>query len=538
MHIEWLVGELERQRNGCAAETTSRRPGGRGTTIWQLAVLLAHCGAVSDNAVGWLFDVQGWRGVSEMHLTRMRFGGVPPFTEPVEVGFDERVNVFVGANATGKSRLLSAIDGHFNKREGSRGWHGGVGGGPSAFEPYPANLLRLTLCEGEELSSDWMEGKNALCADQELADAHFGSGDQPVPPVVYLAPTRIGLPVISELDESDLYGTTVEEVLSGPFCGARLKAVIDLMYARAREMFDRETEQDLPTDERKAWRFWNIDKVTHSCARAICDDVLASDRALNYPTGLDASFIGNQPMADLDGVSINRMLGITTKDTPAFEHIRPADRPSGWEGEGSARIYVGDLSSGSQSTLLWILWLAFKMLNHYEFAEGWNEKPAILLIDEIENHLHPTWQRRVIPALLGHFPRLQIFASSHSPFVVAGLRAGQVHVLGRDAEGVVSASTNERDIIGWTTDEILRSFMGVDEPTDQLTVDRANRLRELRDKGELSDTEVEEMSELRRQVNEDFISSSTPLEAQRERYGEMMLAFLRSRQFDSAQGGS
>ena len=448
------------------------------------------------------------------------------------------MNVFVGANATGKSRLLSAIDEHFNKREDSREWHESVGGDIAGFEPYPIDLLHLTLCQEEHLLADWMKGKNALCADQELADAHYGSRAKPAPPVTYLAPTRIGLPVISELGESDSYGSTVEEVLSGPFCGARLKAAIDLMYAKVREMFEQEREQDLPTDERKAWHFWTIEKVTHSCAKSICEEVLASDSALNYPTGLDTSFIGDQPMADLDSVSINRMLGIATKDTPTFGHIRPADRPIGWEGADSGRIYAGDLSSGSQSTLLWILWLAFKMLNHYEFAEGWNEKPAVLLIDEIENHLHPTWQRRVIPALLDHFPGLQIFATSHSPFVVAGLRAGQVHVLKRDAKGVVSASTNECDIIGWTTDEILRTFMGVDEPTDQLTVDRANRLRELRGKEELSDAEAEEMSDLRRQVNEDFVSSSTPLEAQRERYGDMMLAFLRSRQSDLSQDGS
>ena len=89
------------------------------------------------------------------------------------------------------------------------------------------------------------------------------------------------------------------------------------------------------------------------------------------------------------------------------------------------------------------------------------KKPAILLIDEIENHLHPTWQRRVIPALLEHFPGLQIFATTHSPFVVAGLKAGQVHLLNRDENGVVTATTNTEDIIGWTADEILRVFMGV-----------------------------------------------------------------------------
>lgn len=473
-----------------------------------------------------------------MLLTRMRFGGIPPFTEPVEFSFDERVNVFVGANATGKSRLLSAIDRHFNKREDIRDWHKGPGGAIPDLGPYPYDLLHLTLCQEEDLSSDWMKGKNALCADEEWLGVHSYSRDKPAPPVIYLGPTRIGLPVISELGESDSYGSTVEEVLSGPFSGGRLKAAIDLLYVKAGKMFDQEQTQEPPIDDRKAWNFWTIENVTHACARAICGEVIASDRALNYPTGLDANFIRDQPMADLDSLYINRMLGVDTTDTPTFDHIRPADRPIGWEGADSGRIYVGDLSSGSQSTLLWILWLAFKMLNHYEFTNGWNEKPSVLLIDEIENHLHPTWQRRVIPALLNHFPGLQIFATSHSPFVVAGLRRGQVHMLRRDADGLVTASTNERDIIGWTTDEILRTFMGVDEPTDQLTIDRMNRLRELRGREELSDTEAEEMSDLRRKVNEDFVSSSTPLEEQRERYGDMVLAFLQSRQSELSQDGS
>ena len=178
------------------------------------------------------------------------------------------------------------------------------------------------------------------------------------------------------------------------------------------------------------------------------------------------------------------------------------------------------------------------MVSYYKFRTDWEEMPAILLIDEIENHLHPTWQRRVIPALLEHFPGLQIFATTHSPFVVAGLKAGQVHMLNRDANGVITASTNEHDIIGWTTDEILRTFMGVDEPTDQLTIDRRERLLELRRKDPLTDEEEAEMAELRRQVNEDFLSSSTPLEAQRERYGDKMLEFLRSRQSELSQDGS
>ena len=234
-------------------------------------------------------------------------------------------------------------------------------------------------------------------------------------------------------------------------------------------------------------------------------------------------------------------MGVDTNDVRNFDHLSPFEAPSEsayYQDADSLPLYTGHLSSGTQGTLLWIRWLALKMVSHYKFRTDWEEMPAILLIDEIENHLHPTWQRRVIPALLEHFPGLQIFATTHSPFVVAGLKAGQVHLLNRDENGVVTASTNEHDIIGWTTDEILRTFMGVDEPTDQLTVDRRERLLELRRKDPLTDAEAVEMEELRRQVNEDFLSSSTPLEAQRERYGDMMLEFLRSRQSELSQDGT
>ena len=465
-----------------------------------------------------------------MHLTRIRFGGVPPFNKQVEFRLDERVNVFVGPNASGKSRLLSEVDDFFNENATHR------------QRPMTSRQidLRFAFVEETDYFDDWTNGKNLLCADPSFADAYFvhRGGQRSCPPVIFIGPTRMGLPGISEFGASDSYGSTAEEVLSGPFCGARLKSAIDMLYAKTLSMYEQEKQEEPPTDQRRAWNFLYVDNVSHSCAQSICGELLVSSRALNYPTGLDIEYLADQPLADLQSIAINRMLGVSTNDIPKFDHMRPEERPIDLGGTSSERIYVGDLSSGSQSILLWILWLAFKMLNHYEFAEGWEKQPAILLIDEIENHLHPTWQRRVIPALLEHFPGLQIFATTHSPFVVAGLKAGQVHMLKRDANGVVTASTNDHDIIGWTTDEILRTFMGVDEPTDQLTIDRRERLLELRRKDALTDEEAAEMEELRRQVNEDFLSSSTPLEAQRERYGDMMLEFLRSRQSELSQDGS
>ena len=196
-----------------------------------------------------------------------------------------------------------------------------------------------------------------------------------------------------------------------------------------------------------------------------------------------------------------------------------------------------ELSHGTRSVLSWVSRFMLGMAEHYEYYDDWKERRGIFIIDEIDAHLHPSWQRRVIPTLRHHFPNVQIFASTHSPMMVAGLEKGQVHLLRRDETGRVVWSRNEQDIIGWTADEIYRTFMGIDDPTDELTVQRANRLRELRRKESLTPEEERDMDELRRQVNQDLLSRR-PLDEHSERYSELMHRFLRSLESDLSQDGA
>ena len=333
-------------------------------------------------------------------------------------------------------------------------------------------------------------------------------------PCLYIPATRVSLPGVHILNQTtskeenksppsaplkDLFDTADAGVFYGQYVEQAMGLVRDIMYPRS----------PLGIQARKAL------EIGYLCAKRICSEVIQDDAPHHY--------IEEVPYPDATSDTIRAVhfgMGIVTSDDITGEPL-----------------YAGALSSGTQGTLLWVWALALKMVWYYKFEEGWEEKPAILLIDEIENHLHPTWQRRVIPALLEHFPKLQIFATTHSPFVVAGLKAGQVHLLKRDEKGTITASTNERDVIGWTADEILRTMMGVDEPTDQLTVDRAKRLRELRGKETLSPEEESELNELRRQVNKDLLSKGGPLEAEREHYADLMREFLRSQQSELAQDG-
>ena len=150
-------------------------------------------------------------------------------------------------------------------------------------------------------------------------------------------------------------------------------------------------------------------------------------------------------------------------------------------------LHVADLSSGTQGPLLIAWYLALRMVYSNGFQPGWEKQPAILFIDEIENHLHPMWQRRVIPAFLEHFPNLQIFATAHTPFAIAGLKVGQIHKLLRDEDGFVVAETNDYDVVGWTADEILHDFLEVADPTDLDTARAVEILNWLEELDELFD---------------------------------------------------
>ena len=466
-----------------------------------------------------------------MHLVRMNFGGVPPLTQPVSFRFDEQVNVFVGPNASGKSVLLKLLADNITKPADTskllipRGWE------------YTGMQL-IPDKDPDELVDDdppRYRPSNFVAASDDWPGLRWDSvKDTPVPPAVYVGAVREGLPAVSNQPDPEKFGATAADALAGPFSGSRTMAASWLL---GEELWN--TERTDPSDYAPVWLMEAIEWA-NACSQQICAEVIRDARSHNYIPGPDVRGYLQHHHPNLKRITILPSMGIDTKDLRKFDHLPFDEEPSysAYSGDPeSVPIYLGYASAGTAGTLLWIRWLALKMFHHYGFAEDWSQQPAILLIDEIENHLHPTWQRRVIPALQKHFPKLQIFATTHSPFVVAGLKKGQVHLLQRDADGVVTATTNERDVIGWTADEILQTLMGVDEPTDQLTIARAARLRELRGQETLTPEEETELNELRRQVNADLLDRGGDSDSDLEDYASLMRQVLLARQSDLAQEG-
>ena len=157
---------------------------------------------------------------------------------------------------------------------------------------------------------------------------------------------------------------------------------------------------------------------------------------------------------------------------------------------------LNTMSQGTQSIIQWLARLIIGYADYYDFPERLGDEPGVIIVDEIDAHLHPAWQRGIIPTLTSHFPNLQIFCSTHSPLMLAGLGPGEVHLLTRDEENVVRVSRNEHSVAGWSADQILRNFLGVRNPTDRETIRNYDKLEELRAKDQLSAEESEEMDRL------------------------------------------
>jgi predicted ATPase len=93
-------------------------------------------------------------------------------------------------------------------------------------------------------------------------------------------------------------------------------------------------------------------------------------------------------------------------------------------------------------------------------AENLNEVDGIVFIDEIEPHLHISWQTKIIGILREFFPKTTFFISTHSPLVLAGLKSGEGYELVKD--GLFVKTKRIDNIENYFLNDIVKEFFGVD----------------------------------------------------------------------------
>ena len=107
--------------------------------------------------------------------------------------------------------------------------------------------------------------------------------------------------------------------------------------------------------------------------------------------------------------------------------------------------------------------------------------PVIILIDEPEAHLHPQWQRHVLPAMQRLLPNAQIIAVTHSAFVISSVNEGWIHILRNDENGKIRIEEPVPCGKGDSHLDVVEDILGVTQWYDPETEAELARFRDLRD---------------------------------------------------------
>jgi hypothetical protein len=177
------------------------------------------------------------------------------------------------------------------------------------------------------------------------------------------------------------------------------------------------------------------------------------------------------------------------------------------EGPGVGRIPFGALSDGYLTTAGWILDMIARWSEDAKRrgialdGDFRSRMTGVAIVDEIDLHIHPRWQRDVIDNVRQHFPRMTFIVTTHNPLTILGARPGEIYVLERDEAGQVTAT--RRDLpLGVDAERILTGeWFGLASTLDRETLQMLEKHRQLLREGQSGEPEAKEVeTELARRL--------------------------------------
>ena len=145
---------------------------------------------------------------------------------------------------------------------------------------------------------------------------------------------------------------------------------------------------------------------------------------------------------------------------PDFKNLTVRRNPLRMEVEKKgAKLTVNQLSDGEKCLMAMIGDLARRLAIANPCLNNPLEGNGIVLIDEIDLHLHPTWQRMIIPTLLKIFPNCQFLISTHSPHILTHVQPENLYMLRQTDKGIEVEQPYES--YGKNVDRVLEDLMGL-----------------------------------------------------------------------------
>jgi predicted ATP-binding protein involved in virulence len=177
------------------------------------------------------------------------------------------------------------------------------------------------------------------------------------------------------------------------------------------------------------------------------------------------------------------------------DHPRPRAKfltPYGW-------VHLSSLGLGYRTTISWMVDLVIRLFDRYPHSEDPLAEPAIVLVDEIDLHMHPKWQRDIMQFLTDRFPNTQFIVTAHSPLVVQAAQDANIVLLRREGDRVV-IDNNPEIIENWRVDQVLTSVFEMPSARPAKIEPLLQRRKELLTKPKLTASDRAELQELEAQI--------------------------------------
>ncbi len=343
--------------------------------------------------------------------------------EEVDLTFHPRLTIITGANASGKSTILGLLGRHF-------AWSRGYSSAPVRVRSADGRWTNLGRRRARNLSTS-----AGWAPIGTLTYTSGGVTDISVPSALYEGRQQYDLLMPEQQEVHGLYLTSHRSSV-----GAYTHVpTIPTSFAPPEQHFEQYTN-----DVRSQW-FGGFSG--RSPALTLKESLIS---AAIFGNRLNEAVVYSPMAADVwDG--FQQTLGSLLPRSLRYKRLRV--RAPDVVVETETGDFVIDDASGGLSAIVEIAWQIFLASRKFE--------AFTVLLDEPENHLHPSLQREIIPGIVRSFPNARLIVATHSPFVVTSMPESIVYALDYNDQRRVIARTLDYTNKAATADEVLQRVLGV-----------------------------------------------------------------------------
>jgi predicted ATP-binding protein involved in virulence len=393
----------------------------------------------------------------------------------LEMDFHEHLTVLVATNGQGKTAILEAIS-------------IAIGTFVGAFDLGKAKHIERTDAR--------YSSRTGLQAEQ-----------------------RYPVSISADLQLSDDRLISIRRELSGPKNKSTIKGAADLtQYGKElQSQIRQETPTTLPVvayySTGRLWKAHNLNTRKS----------LTASRSLGYEDCLSSASSFSQVQAWIEKATLAQLQMPQNNLGQALQTIQEAVNQAlyseGWQNfhynvgheevvmqkRAQEILPVSLLSDGTRAMISLIADLAFRCvcLNGLSGLDSPLNSPGIVMIDEIDMHLHPRWQQRVLHSLHKAFPKIQFIVTTHSPQVLSTVDRTAIRLLSQTSDDdllTMHSETPSLQTQGVSSSDILAQVMGVDPVPDEEAAHWLSEYKALIQQNQ----QEEETQSLRRMLEQHF----------------------------------